>query len=74
MSPKSTLARSPHLAEDKIQSYPDYSADFENDLNSFKLQSAMAARSALQSLGAAAMTAEQVDQLCQDFRGGPAPQ
>ncbi|CAH0395178.1 unnamed protein product [Bemisia tabaci] len=52
MSPKSTLARSPHLSEDRVQSYSDFSTDFENDLNSFKLQSAMAARTALQSLGA----------------------
>ncbi|CAH0386705.1 unnamed protein product [Bemisia tabaci] len=43
MSPKSTLAKSPHFSVDRIQSYADFSTDFENDLNSYKLQSAMAA-------------------------------
>lgn len=74
MSPKSTLARSPHLAEDRVQSYPDFSSDFDNDLNSYKLQSAMAARSALQALDASAMTEEQVAALRADFRAGPARQ
>lgn len=73
MSPKntSTLAKSPHLASEMIQSYPDFSADFENDLKSYKLQSAMAARAALQRLGAGAMGQEAVDRLRSDFRGGP---
>lgn len=70
MSPKSTLARSPHLSEESVQSYPD----FETDLYSYKLQSAMAARAALQNLGAGAMTQEQVNALRSDFRVGPAPQ
>ncbi|CAH0396067.1 unnamed protein product [Bemisia tabaci] len=65
MSPKntSTLAKSPHLASEMIQSYPDFSADFENDLKSYKLQRAMAARAALQRLGAGAMGQEAVDRL-----------
>lgn len=52
MFPKSTLASSPHLEKPKVQSYEDYSPEWETLLTQYKINSSAATETALQSIGA----------------------
>lgn len=49
---KSTLARSPHFARDKVKTYDDYDPQFENHLRSVKLLPRTQKLAAIQSIGA----------------------
>ena len=47
---RSTLARSPHFQEDKVQSYDDYSPEFVNAINAIKTTSVTQTNEALEAI------------------------
>lgn len=66
---RSTLAASPHLEVHKVESYEDFDPDWQQLLQSYKLQSQQNARNALNSIvQMEGLTDEAILALRQDFR------
>jgi len=75
MMSKSTLAQSPHLKEARLQSYPDFDADFQAALQAIKLQSTKMAKTGsflYQSL-TETLGRQELETLCKSFDRSPTP-
>ncbi|CAH0387134.1 unnamed protein product [Bemisia tabaci] len=69
MMPKSTLAQSPHLTQNKVKSYPDYDPQWANTLIQFKASAAAGAGEALKKVinASSAATPESLEKIKNDL-------
>lgn len=69
MMPKSTLAQSPHLSQNKVESYPDFDPQWSNTLIQFKASAAAGAGEALKKVinSGTTASAESLEKLKKDF-------